>query len=74
MEDNMKMNPSLDDFSYHEVVDRCHLIMDMIQNHLIEHHAMEHHPEQVEILDKAITMVWEVYQNFGGAERREYGK
>jgi len=69
MKDNMKMHPSLDDFSYHEVADRCHLIMDMIQNHLIDHHAMKHHPEQVEILDKAITMVWKVYQNFGGAER-----
>lgn len=66
----MWKSPELDDFSYHEIVDRCHLIMSSIQENLINHHAMEHHPEHAEKLDKAITLIWDVYQNFGGAERQ----
>lgn len=74
MEQPMEKSPELDDFSYHEVADRCHLAMCMIQDNIIEHDAMEHHSEQAEKLNKAITLIWEVYQNFGGAERKEDGK
>lgn len=64
----------IDDFSYHEVVDRCYLTMCMIQDNIINHQAMKHHPDQAEILQNVIASIWEVYKNFYSAERKENGK
>ncbi len=53
----LKKKPSLDDFHYHEVVDRCHVIMCMIQDHLLDHPAIIAHPEEGEKLDQVITIL-----------------
>jgi hypothetical protein len=63
----LKKNPALDNYHYHEVVDRCHIIMCMIQDHLLDHPAIIAHPDEEQKLNQAVTILWEVYQRFGSA-------
>ncbi len=65
----LKKSPLLDDFSYHEALDRCHLVMSVMNDHLIEHPVFEVHWEEREKLQQAQTMIWEVYQRIGSAAR-----
>lgn len=65
------MSDELDQFHYHEVMDRAHLIMCMIQEHLVDHPAMEMHPEYKDVLEEAIKIIYGVYQDFGSAESPE---
>jgi hypothetical protein len=65
----LKKSPHLDDFSYHEVLDRCHLLMSMLNEHLIEHPVLDSHEEERVKLEEASNKIWDVYQSIGSATR-----
>jgi hypothetical protein len=52
----------LDPFHYHEVVDRCYLISDMIEDCLILHPACKNKKDSKKLY-KAISLIQEVYQD-----------
>jgi hypothetical protein len=61
-------NPELDAFSYHEMMDRAHIVMGQIQELLIDHPVAECHPELRERLEKAQSEIWEIYQIAGSVK------
>lgn len=63
------MKDELDDFSYHEVVDRSFIAMQMIETLLLNHQAIEAHPEFKENIENSISSLYEIYQAFGSASR-----
>lgn len=71
MDKNFKIlvqNPELDAFSYHEMMDRAHIVMGQIQELLIDHPVAECHPELRERLEKAQSEIWEIYQIAGSVK------
>ena len=51
----------LDEFHYHELLDRLTIINDMIENYLIDHPACEVHPELKDMLTDAQDILGNVY-------------
>ena len=64
-------NEELDSYSYHEMLDRCWIVMSQIQDLLIDHQVSHAHPEIVENLEIAQKSIWEVYQAMGTVEISE---
>ena len=60
-----KIGIELDDFHYHEALDRLHVIMDTIDNHLIQHSVLKLETEVKELVDEAQNKLWEAYQIIG---------
>lgn len=55
----------VDEFHYHEVLDRLHVIMTNIDTHIVEHPVMEKHTELRKKTNDAIDILWDVYQEVG---------
>lgn len=55
----------VDEFHYHEVLDRLHVIMTNIDTHIVEHPVMEKHTELRDKTNDAIGILWDVYQEIG---------
>lgn len=60
-----KIGIELDDFYYHEALDRLHVIMDNIDRHLIQHPVLKAEKEVSILVDEANTKLWEAYQKLG---------
>lgn len=50
---------------YHEALDRTHVIIQMIQEHLIEHKATQKHKTIKTKVEQAGQLLADVYQDFG---------
>lgn len=61
----------LDDFHYHEALDRLHVIMDTIDNHLIQHPVLKAETKVKDLVDEANTKLWEAYQLIGSITTEE---
>ena len=61
----LEQDPELDQFSYHELMDRSFLIMSQIENFLMYHQVVNAHPELKEHLDQALLSIGEVYKAAG---------
>lgn len=62
---NEKVKKHLDQFHYHEAVDRIHVIMMMCDSHLMQHPAIKIESVVKQNVDKAIQHLWEAYQLIG---------
>jgi hypothetical protein len=56
----------LDEFHYHEVLDRLTLVGDIIERHLIDHPVMEQHKAVRDLIEKANEYIAEAYLEMGG--------
>lgn len=56
----------LDEFHYHEALDRSYLIADLLETALIEHVVLKKHKNLKTKLEKAQELIVEVYQEIGG--------
>jgi hypothetical protein len=52
----------LDEFYYHEMLDRLTLVADIIDRHLIEHPVSEKHPKLKKKLNKCFNNLIDIYQ------------
>ena len=73
MENEIKNNtiqPSseLDEFHYHEALDRTHLIASMIEEFLLNHPVFEKHNHLRESAEKAQELIVDTYQSIGALE------
>lgn len=70
------MKNELDDFHYHEVLDRLSIINDMMENYLVDHVVCEEHPELKDIIESAQDILGEAYLKMGDIlqKREDYGK
>ena len=74
---DLKQNQKLDEFHYHEVLDRLSIIMGGIDDNLISHPVVEKHENlRLLILDGA-SKLWDAYQLAGKIDhdlwKGEYG-
>ena len=59
-------NTPLDKFHYHEIADRCHLIMSMVEDFLVDHPAMN--LQMTAWAEDAQRQLWKVMQMAGNEE------
>ena len=71
MAKSKKIGIELDDFHYHEALDRLHVIMDTIDNHLIQHSVLKAETKVKDLVDEANTKLWEAYQLIGSITTEE---
>jgi len=62
---NEEIKKNLDQFHYHEALDRLHVIACNCEDHLMQHPAIKLEPEVKQNIDKAIQHLWEPYQQIG---------
>ena len=63
-----KKKNKLDEFHYHEALDRAYICADVLENTLVIHPVIRKHKELKEKIKKAQSLIMEVYQTIGGLE------
>ena len=63
----MSKNPKelLDEFHYHEMLDRIHLISETIDTHILQHPVCKLEKEVCEKVDEALNLLMLAYQKTG---------
>ena len=61
-----KRKEEIDEFHYHEAMDRSYLVADILETQLINHIVFEKEKHLKEKLEKAQEIICEVYQELGG--------
>lgn len=57
--------PKLDEYHYHEIVDRLHVMMSMIDDHLQQHPVAKIETEASKLISAATDNLWQAYQLLG---------
>lgn len=55
----------LDEFHFHEVLDRTHIIAMLLSDHLMEHPVIRQNPEWLDLVSNALDSLNELYQAVG---------
>ena len=55
----------INDGHYLELMDRLHIVMSTIDNHIVTHPLAENEPEIQKKLEDAFTLLWDAYQMVG---------
>ena len=66
--DSIQQSNELDEFHYHEALDRSHMISSMIEEFLIQHPVFEKHNHLRESAEKAQKLIIDSYQSIGALE------
>ena len=61
----MANKPKLDEYHYHEITDRIHIVMNMIDNALIQHPVLKLDKEPSKLVEEAQTLLAQAYQMVG---------
>ena len=61
----MSKKPELDEFHYHEMLDRLHVVMSMVDVHLQQHPVAKIEPEIKDLISHAQDSLWQAYQLTG---------
>ena len=57
-----KIGIELDDFHYHEILDRLKVVIDNIDNHLIQHPVLKLETEAKDHVTEGTDSLWKAYQ------------
>jgi hypothetical protein len=71
MPKSKKIGIELDDFHYHEALDRIHITMNNIDTHLIQHPVLKLETEVKDLVEAAQTKLWHAYQIIGNINKEE---
>lgn len=63
-----KKKIKLDNFYYHEAIDRTYICADIIDRHLLKHPVIKKHKKLKKRIKKAQELLLETYQIIGGLE------
>ena len=55
----------INDGHYLEVMDRLHIVMENLDNHLLQHPLVEQNPKVGKLIDKSIGDLFKAYQLVG---------
>jgi len=64
-----KKNSNINDGHYLELMDRIHIVMMNIQDHLLEHPLAENYKDIQTKIEKAQNNLWKAYQLVGEKEK-----
>tara|TARA_B110000259_G_scaffold146126_1_gene164677 strand:- start:2803 stop:3006 length:204 start_codon:yes stop_codon:yes gene_type:complete len=67
----MSKKPELDEFHYHEMLDRLHVVMSMIDVHLQQHPVAKIETEIKDLISHAQDSLWQAYQLTGTIEHNK---
>jgi hypothetical protein len=67
----MRLKDKLNSGHYHEMMDRLHIIMENINNHLIQHPVAKVDKKVNEKLNTALENLWDAYQITGNLENED---
>ncbi len=67
----MSKKPELDEFHYHEMLDRLHIVMSMIDVHLQQHPVAKIETEIKDLISHAQDSLWQAYQLTGTIEHNK---
>ncbi len=67
----MSTKPELDAFHYHEMLDRLHVIMCTIDDHLQQHPVAKIENEIGNHINEAVNHLWKAYQLAGAKSIKE---
>lgn len=67
----MSKKPELDEFHYHEMLDRLHVVMSMIDVHLQQHPVAKIETEIKDLISHAQDSLWQAYQLTGNIEHNK---
>jgi hypothetical protein len=67
----MKLKDKLNSGHYLEMMDRLHIIMENINNHLIQHPVAKVDKRIDSLLNKALEELWDAYQITGNLENED---
>jgi len=65
----MSQRPELDMFHYHEMLDRLHVTMSNIDDHLQQHPVAKLEIEIKDLICEAQDKLWEAYQIIGNKNK-----
>ena len=71
MPKSKKIGIELDDFHYHEALDRIHITMNNIDTHLIQHPVLKLETEVKDLVEEDQTKLWHAYQIIGNINKEE---
>lgn len=66
-----KLKDKLDQFHYHEMLDRLHVVMSMIDDHILQHPVAKVDKKLNSHLNKALEELWEAYQVAGNISEED---
>jgi hypothetical protein len=61
----MSVKDKLDQFHYHEALDRLHVVMSTINDHILQHPVCKLEKKVGNKVDKALILLFEAYQEVG---------
>jgi hypothetical protein len=62
---NEEIKDKLDQFHYHEALDRLHVVMSMCDEHLMQHPVIKIESNVKQNVNEAIKLLWQAYQEVG---------
>jgi len=63
-----------DKFSYHELLDRLHLILSNVDDFLLDHPVTQHEKKVRKMIEKASNKLSDAYQEIGRIEFEKFEK
>ena len=61
----MSVKDKLDQFHYHEMMDRLHITMSNVNDHLLQHPVCKLEKDITSKVDEALTLLFQAYQEAG---------
>jgi hypothetical protein len=61
----MSVKDKLDKFHYHEMLDRLHVVMSTIDDHILQHPVCKLEKDICTKVDEAVTLLYQAYQEAG---------
>lgn len=65
LKDSMFDKPEINDGHYLELLDRTHVILSNVNDHLLEHPLTENDEELKRMFEQIIEALWDIYQTIG---------
>jgi hypothetical protein len=62
---NMSAKDKLDQFHYHEMLDRLHVLMSTLDDHIIQHPVCKLEKGIGKNVEEALSLLWQAYQDTG---------
>lgn len=69
---NKEIKKLLDEFHYHEILDRLHVIACTCEDHLMQHPVTKLESDVKQNVEKAIEYLWKAYQCTGNLSNKKF--
>jgi Mn-dependent DtxR family transcriptional regulator len=68
----MSAKDKLDQFHYHEMLDRLYVLMSTLDDHIIQHPVCKLEKEISTNVEQALSLLWQAYQDTGKLSDKKF--